>query len=114
MRAALMVGGLLALGCSRHPLQQEPRMASTVTPSAPVSPPASASVVETASTTLADPCLPLAEGEVSNDETPSIAGTMARVKAGDWLEARGISRAAFRAWVRSRGRLVGDGEDDEA
>lgn len=77
-------------------------MASTVAPSASVSPPPSASVVETASTAPADPCLPLAEGEVSNDETPSIAGTMARVKAGDWLEARGVSRAAFRAWVRSR------------
>jgi hypothetical protein len=50
---------------------------------------------------------------VSNDETPSIAGTTARSKAGDWLEARGISRAAFRAWVSSRG-LVDDFGDTDA
>ena len=68
-----------------------------------MSPPASPSVAETAPKTPADPCLPLADGQVSDDETPSIAGTMERVKAGDWLEARGSSRAAFRAWVRSRG-----------
>jgi hypothetical protein len=92
-------------------------MASTVAPSAAVSPLASASVVDTASTTPADPCLPLAEGEVSNDETPSIAGTTARGKVGDWLEARGISRDAFRAWVRSRGLNDNDADtlfdDDE-
>jgi hypothetical protein len=69
-------------------------------------------VNETAPTTLADACPPLAEGEVSDDETPSIAGTMARAKAGTWLETRGISREAFRAWIRSRGPFEDTDADD--
>jgi len=39
---------------------------------------------------------------VSEDETPSIAGTSGRTNAGSWLTARGVSKAAFRTWVRSR------------
>lgn len=50
----------------------------------------------------ADPCAPLGPGEVSDDETPSLAGGSGRATAGAWLEARGVSRDAFRAWVRSR------------
>jgi len=49
-----------------------------------------------------DPCLPLRPGEVSEDDAPSVAGTTGRLRAGAWLEARGISKTAFRAWVRSR------------
>ncbi len=49
-----------------------------------------------------DSCPPLQPNEVSNDETPSIMGTSAPIKAGDWLAARGVSKAAFRTFVRSR------------
>lgn len=49
-----------------------------------------------------DPCPPLAANEVSDDETPSIAGASGKTVAGPWLEARGITKAAFRAWVRAR------------
>lgn len=49
-----------------------------------------------------DPCPPLKPNEVSEDDTPGVAGTSGRTKAGAWLEARGVSKAAFRTWVRSR------------
>ena len=49
-----------------------------------------------------DPCPSPGKNEISDDDTPSISGTSQRVKAGDWLAARGITKAAFRAWVRSR------------
>lgn len=49
-----------------------------------------------------DSCPPLGLNEVSDDETPAIAGTTGRAKAGEWLDARGVSMAAFRVWIRSR------------
>lgn len=64
--------------------------------------------------------MPLKPGEVSEDETPSIVGTRGRTNAGAWLEARGISKAAFGAWVKARDRKnlddfdvdsIFDGED---
>jgi hypothetical protein len=57
---------------------------------------------ETAAPAEPDPCPPLQSTEVSNEETPSIAGASASVNAGEWLAQRGVSKGAFRTWVRSR------------
>lgn len=53
-------------------------------------------------TTPSSPCRPLAPGEISEEDTPSIAGVSKKVNAGTWLGARGVTKAAFRTWVRSR------------
>lgn len=92
-----------SMACSSRPTPAQER-APRPTPIAATSVrPAASSAHETATPNKpADPCPPLQPDEVSDDETPSIAGTSGRVKAGDWLEARGVSKAAFRAWVRSR------------
>ena len=82
----------------------------TAPPSPPSSPPVIVPVLAAVAAPVAppptppppDPCVPLKAGEVSEDETPSIVGTTGRTNAGAWLEARGVSKAAFRAWVKAR------------
>src|SRR5688572_20867703 len=90
---------LAGCSCARRTTRSntdEPR------PPAPVvsARPAASSTPKT--TPTPDPCPALKPNEVSADETPAIAGASGRIKAGDWLLARGISKAAFRSWVRSR------------
>lgn len=74
--------------------------AATVVPPAPTVPPQPAPSPAPPAE-AADPCPALGPNEVSDDETPSVAGTTGSATAGQWLEARGVSRSAFRAWVRS-------------
>ncbi len=102
MTHALMASFVCAAGWSCGPRTARPQTEE------PKSPPPIASTRPAAKpdvdppTTSPDPCPSLQPNEVSDDETPSIAGTAGRIKAGEWLEARGVSKSAFRSWVRSR------------
>lgn len=107
MRTALLV--LFALGCSPPPPPAPPPAAPPV--EAPPPPPPPVEVAPPLPPPPPDPCQPLAKGQVSRDDTPSIAGTTARATPRDWLDARGISQDAFRAWIRAHDR---DLEDEDA
>jgi len=47
-------------------------------------------------------------GSVSDDETPSIRGSIGSTELVPWLEARGVTRAAALAWVASYFRVSRD------
>lgn len=96
--AASLLSVVVACGAPPAPAPSPPSLAVTPPPLASASSP-------TAPSTRApppDPCAPLGPNEVSDDDTPSVAGTSGRTKAGDWLERHGITKAAFRTFVRSR------------
>lgn len=114
MRAALFLsawafGSLLS--CSPAPASTPRRaagepLASSSAASAPPPRPVASKPKEPP-----DPCTPLGPNEVSEDDTPSIAGSLSRTKAAEWLAARGSSKAAFRSFVRAYAPAALDDSD---
>lgn len=79
-------------------------MVAVIAPAPPTPASATASIPEPTSRPpdASGRCPPPATGQVSDDDTPTVGGVSTRVRAFEWLEARGVSMTSAVAWYAKR------------